>query len=65
MMAQMQTKIKDSQLRLILPQADSNDRRPQRRNSLMIAPQTAAYATARGFDSDDDLDDRPKKIRAQ
>lgn len=31
----------------------------------MIAPQTATYATARGLDSDDDLDDRPKKIRAQ
>lgn len=64
MMAQMQTKIKDSQLRLILPQTENNDRKHQRRNSLMIAPQTATYATSRGLDSDDELDHRPKKIRA-
>ena len=31
----------------------------------MIAPQTATYATSRGLDSDDDFDDRPKKIRAR
>lgn len=65
MLAQMQTKIKDSQLRLILPQTESNDRKHQRRNSLMIAPQTATYATARGLDSDDELDGRPTKVRAQ
>lgn len=29
----------------------------------MLAPQTATYATARGLDSDDDLDERPKKKR--
>lgn len=71
MMAQMQTRIKDSQLRLILPQTEAGNRKSHRRNSAAImAPCSATLSFSKDVEADiekrliKNSEDEPNEVKS-